>query len=343
MEREYREQIFHLNREIASLREGASTAGDNNLYLIEELQAVNDAQALELQTAQIDMEQLKLQHFDEVEALKQQVAESVTAGTSENELLMELQRVNEDLMFELETLRINVANQEQVRISELKKAKKDAADMEQFYQAEMELLNQRIRESSSGTQAQDLAETLQVENEALAFQIENLNSEMTVERESNRLIIETLQDQINSTPEMPAKFEEVAEMKGLIESQHNQIKSLQEQAQTMEAEIREECLLSSKEKTDDLKSKNLSLLSNIEELKATSEGLQFEKEGLVVELETLKISLDQVRGYSDEANELRDRNMELQHQIENLQIELVSKQETGNWGTAVESTTAVSM
>ena len=334
MEREYREQIFHLNREIASLREGASTSGDNNLYLIEELQAVNDAQALELQTAQIDMEQLKLQHFDEVEALKQQVAESMTAGTSENELLMELQRVNEDQMFELETLRINIANQEQVRISELEKAKKDAADMEQFYQAEMELLNQRIRESSSGTQAQDLAETLQVENEALAFQIENLNSEMTVERESNRLLIETLQDQINSTPEMPATFEDVAEMKGLIESQHNQIKSLQEQAQTMEAEIREECLLSSKEKTDDLKSKNLSLLRKIEELKATSEGLQVENEGLVIELETLK-------RYSEEANELRDRNMELQHQIDNLHIELVSTQETGNWGNPVEATTAV--
>ena len=332
IEKDYREQIFHLNLEISNLREKGDNSTDNS-YLIEELQAINEAQVLELQAAQIDIENIKLQHSDEIDLLKQQLSDSLSAGNSNNNFLPELQRINEDQMFEMETLRINISKLEESHKQEIEKIKKDSKAVERFYQSEIESMNEQINKISLNAHSQDIIENLQLENEALALQIETLKSDMEIERASSKLILETQTACISETL-IPS--EEVQALKAQIESQSIEIKSLVDTIEGMNnAKVLEvSTSIVSIDEFQKLKAKTTELIKENDTLKVLfneNEELKNENEFLMIEVESLKFNIDEIKNSEAlKVDDLEKKNEELQQRLESLQIDFVSSQEQAN-------------
>ena len=326
MEKDYREQIFHLNLEISNLREKGQSLTENS-YLIEELQAINEAQVLELQSAQIDVENLKLQQ-EEIDFLKQQLSNSLNTQNNENDELLEARRINEDQMFELETLRVNMSQLEESYRKELDKVKHDSKSMEQFYQAELEMLNAKYEKLSVNERNHDLVENLQLENEALVLQIETLKLDIEVERESSNLILETQTSCI--TEALSAPSEEVKELKTQIEFQSAEIKSLVntiEELKNAEASVS----IESNDEFQNLKSEITKLSKENGVLKTLSnenEGLKIENKRLFTEVESLKLTIDETKAAKDlKISDLVQTNEELQQKLESIQIDYISSQE----------------
>lgn len=323
---EHRQEVEMLNQELASLRLGGSINADS--VLLEELQAINEAQVLELQAAQIDIENIRISHSEEIIALKEKL-ESYSSS-ADNEVVQELQRINEEQMFELETLRINMEDQKQSHKNEMEKFKKDSKHIEEFYEAEIELLNQKLKEGSAEVAQSDAFDRIQNENEMLMIQIEELKIKIEAQEEAHRLALES-----NSTTQLPdpiVTLEEYDALKSTFESQATEIKSLfntlQEERDAHFTEVRKlELQLEQKstlpivtnEMIDELRAENESLLIKLAETENAPTGsshllesLQSENESNMLEISALNSTVE------DQTNQISALNFTIEGQTNQI-------------------------
>ncbi|KAJ3306921.1 hypothetical protein HDV03_003244, partial [Kappamyces sp. JEL0829] len=200
--------------EVTKLKTDLSTLearfGNSNSVLVEELQAINEAQVVELQAAQYDIENLKA----EISTLK---AASDNPARNESELIRDLQLANEEQMFELETLRISLDEQKNHLQTTSDRAKSELRQLEDYYQGEIQLLKQQLIDLAEAAN-DDLVNQLQLDNESYIIEIETLKIEM---------------ESIKSSYENQISPEEVADLKETIATKSQEVAALVEKIQEL--------------------------------------------------------------------------------------------------------------
>jgi chromosome segregation ATPase len=122
-------EVSAFKAQISALK---SNAPQSDALLVDELQAINEAQITELQKAEREIKELQASHAQEIQRLQ--------SSNTNAELLNSLQDSNEEQMFELETLRIKLAEQEGFATEQAENAKQEIKDLEAYYQTELRSL-----------------------------------------------------------------------------------------------------------------------------------------------------------------------------------------------------------
>jgi hypothetical protein len=173
------------SKEVASLKDELDSLqvriNSSNVILIEELQAINEAQSQEIKGAQAENELLR-------KTLENRNSEQQNSIDTFSENMVEkLQLMNEDQMFELETLRLDLDEEKIAHQNDVKRLELDVKNTEQFFETEiLNLKGQQIENSVSS----DVLDRLKRENDSYHIKLESLEVEMATLRSSYAKFLE---------------------------------------------------------------------------------------------------------------------------------------------------------